>query len=132
VQASWVVSSKINIILIAITIAGLGILYKLFNPANFPFPQCPFLMVTGYQCPGCGSQRAVHHLLNFDFSSAFALNPLLIISMPYILLGFALEKLPPNNNRLKWRKLLYGQHAIIICLVIVLLFWAARNFIPLH
>ena len=36
---------------------------------------CPFRLVTGLPCPGCGSTRAVGAFAAGDFSAAMALNP---------------------------------------------------------
>jgi hypothetical protein len=112
-------------IFIGITLAGLIWIYKVHNPANGNFPKCPFRTITGYKCPGCGSQRAVHEIFNFRFSNAFELNPLLLISIPYILLGYFFEF--TGNQFNVWRKRLYGPMAIKFVLVIVILFWIGRN-----
>lgn len=37
---------------------------------------CPFRTVTGLLCPGCGSGRALHHLLHGEVGLALAHNPL--------------------------------------------------------
>lgn len=39
---------------------------------------CPILTLTGWQCPGCGSTRALYSLLHGDPVTAFSMNPLLI------------------------------------------------------
>lgn len=36
---------------------------------------CPFLLITGYPCPGCGITRAAFSLLRLDFAAAFSFNP---------------------------------------------------------
>jgi hypothetical protein len=108
-------------------IAFTGILwfFKNHNPDGGNFPKCPFKWATGYQCPGCGSQRATHHLLNGRFSEAFRLNPLFMVALPYIALGIFFE----HYKRVSpvWRKRLFGPLAIRIVLVTVLLFWILRN-----
>lgn len=72
-------------ILILTGIVLAGAIYFYFNPANTHlFPKCPFLSITGFKCPGCGSQRAVHALLHLDISSAFFYNALLVASLPII------------------------------------------------
>ena len=35
-----------------------------------------FYKITGYQCPGCGSQRAFHEILHLNFREAFHQNAL--------------------------------------------------------
>ena len=39
---------------------------------------CPILTLTGWQCPGCGSTRALYSLLHGDPVRAFSMNPLLL------------------------------------------------------
>ena len=63
---------------------GLGLLYA-FNPAEAKFfPPCPLNKLTGLHCPGCGTTRALHHLLHGRVGRAFDYNPLLVASMPWI------------------------------------------------
>lgn len=44
------------------------------------YPTCPFLWLTGLQCPGCGSLRAVHALAHGDVSVALGLNVLTVLA----------------------------------------------------
>jgi hypothetical protein len=84
--------------------------------------------MTGLKCPGCGSQRAIHYLLNFDILSAIKENAILVISIPYILTGVAFDSVKKSNeNILKWRKILFGQKAIFVILSIIIAFWILRN-----
>ena len=54
-----------------------------FPPAETRFyPRCIFHVVTGLECPGCGSLRAAHSVLHGDFATAFRLNPLLFVLLP--------------------------------------------------
>lgn len=46
------------------------------------YPTCPFLAVTGLQCPGCGTLRAVHALLHGDLVTAVDLNVLAVLAIP--------------------------------------------------
>ena len=56
-----------------------------FDPAvTRIFAPCPFHSLTGYHCPGCGSLRAVHALLHGELRAAFALNPLMVLSIPFL------------------------------------------------
>lgn len=116
-------------ITIAVSILVFIVLYKNFNPEGYDiFPKCPFLMITGYKCPGCGSQRAIHHILNLEFGGAFRSNALLIIFLPYIITGFIFDFIKTKNPKLlKLRRFLFGKNAIIIVLVVVISFWIFRN-----
>jgi hypothetical protein len=43
---------------------------------------CPFTLLTGLDCPACGSLRAVNLLTNFDLAGAASSNLLLVIVVP--------------------------------------------------
>jgi hypothetical protein len=107
------------------------IVYKVYNPYEYSFfPKCPFLELTGFQCPGCGSQRAIHFLLNLDIYHAFQENALLVISIPYIILGFIFESIQkPSSGILRWRNVLFGRNATYCILVIIIGFWILRNLV---
>lgn len=45
------------------------------------YPTCPFLQITGYYCPGCGSLRAIHALAHLDLATALKLNILTVLVM---------------------------------------------------
>lgn len=108
-----------------------SILYRTYNPSeNIYFPKCPFRELTGLKCPGCGSQRAVHYLLNFEIYNATKENAILVLSIPYIMIGLVFDLLKrPNERILKWRKRLFGKKVIFIILTIIITFWVLRNII---
>jgi uncharacterized protein DUF2752 len=43
------------------------------------YPRCPFRVVTGLDCPGCGSLRAMHDLAHADLLGAVDHNALLVV-----------------------------------------------------
>lgn len=113
----------------AIAVVIVGSVLFLFNPAETGvFPRCPFLMLTGYECPGCGSQRAIHALLHGDIIRAWDYNPLLVIAVPYIILGFIAE-LSFRRSRLMRtvRDRLYSGRAVWIVLTVIIIYWIGRN-----
>lgn len=85
---------------VAIAAAALIAVYGAFDPATTPFPRCPFLMLTGWQCPGCGSQRAAHALLNGDIAGAWELNAVMVCLLPLIVLLVVAELLRSLHPRL--------------------------------
>ncbi|MCY2687185.1 DUF2752 domain-containing protein [Salinimicrobium sp. TH3] len=107
----------------------LGIVYAAFDPASSTFfPACPFHSFTGLMCPGCGSQRALHHLLNLQVQTAYSYNPLLVISLPYIMAGTVIDHYPnPPQKLLKWRQFFFGRTAILLILFVIIAFWILRN-----
>lgn len=71
---------------LAAGLAGLaGFTLFWFDPnLNSFYPVCVFHQATGLLCPGCGSLRALHHLLHGHLITAFRFNPLLMITLPII------------------------------------------------
>ncbi|PPS74296.1 hypothetical protein BV882_11575 [Streptomyces sp. 46] len=46
------------------------------------FPACPFRATTGFDCPGCGSLRALHELVHGHLAAAADYNLLLVAFLP--------------------------------------------------
>jgi hypothetical protein len=46
------------------------------------YPPCPFKALTGLDCPGCGTTRAMHALLHGRVGTAFDLNVLAVLFLP--------------------------------------------------
>jgi len=90
------------------------------------FPACPFRLLTGLTCPGCGSTRAVHQILHGHFATAFMLNPLLLLAIPFILFAFLRYSVivmrggVPRPNALP-ASVIYAMFVIIVS------FWIFRN-----
>lgn len=119
----------LRILIVLLALLGAAFLYGGFSPLEYSFfPRCPFRVFTGYKCPGCGSQTALHYLLNLNLADAFRSNALLITSIPYAITGGALEFIKhPNDLIIRWRKILFGEKAIYIILAIITCFWIVRN-----
>jgi hypothetical protein len=120
---------KIVPLLVAIALLLLAIIYGNINPENSPwFPKCPFKLLTGYNCAGCGSQRATHHLLHLDIAGAFKENALFVCFIPYIIFGLSYDFFKPKNRFIeKIHQHLYRGKAAWIILSIIILFWILRN-----
>lgn len=69
---------------VALVGVGLAILIYQHPSENPHIPACPMYKMTGLYCPGCGSTRATHYLLNGQLALAFRHNPLLLVSLPVI------------------------------------------------
>lgn len=114
-----------------ICVIFIAIIFYLFDPLKAAiFPSCPFLSLTGWQCPGCGAQRALHHIANGEVAVAYGYNPLLVISIPYIVLYYVLRLM--QKSKIWARKtlnLLYHGRAVYVILFIVISFFILRNLI---
>ena len=103
-----------------------GFIYYAIDPAtSTAFPRCTFLTLTGYKCPGCGSQRAIHALLNGNIKGALSYNAMLIVAIPWIALCLFAEGQRTRRPRLYER--LNAPLLIWLFLVAVLAWWVLRN-----
>ena len=104
----------------------LGFIYYALDPSTSDaFPRCSFLSLTGYKCPGCGSQRAVHALLNGDVAGAFRFNALLMIAVPWMGLCLLAESRRTRNPRLYAR--LNPELLMWLFLALTVSWWLLRN-----
>jgi len=102
-------------------------LYFRFSPdQHLWFPKCPFFLMTGLQCPACGSQRALHSFLNGQLSEAIAYNPFLVISLPY-LAGLAYTTFSRSKAAGKARKYVQNRWVTEAYLILLILWWITRN-----
>ena len=101
--------------------------YYFFDPSKSGyFLKCPLKSITGYECAGCGVQRALHELLHFRFLRAFHYNPLFVLSIPIgILVGVFLCFSKEKNSWLK--RLFFNKSFLFAVLAIVLLYSLLRN-----
>ena len=89
--------------LFGVVILTLVLLYFV-NPATpSRFPGCPFHTLTGFHCPGCGTLRAIHCLLHGELFAALRLNPLMLLSLPF--LAWMLLEKSGRDGRLSWKAL---------------------------
>ena len=103
-----------------------GSIYYTLDPSQSGFfPRCVFHELTGYKCPGCGTQRAVHALLHGDVAAALRYNAILLIAVPWIALCLYAESQRTRNPRLYDR--LNAPLLIWLFLAIVLIWWLLRN-----
>lgn len=63
----------------ALVLSGAGAM-RVLNPfaGDLGPIDCPINALTGWDCPGCGSARAAHLVLNGEVAASLAYNPLLL------------------------------------------------------
>jgi hypothetical protein len=72
---------------------GAGLSFLLFSLLDsFNIWKCPVFALTGYFCPGCGSTRAMHSLIELDIAGAISNNLLLLLSPVLAILGILISK----------------------------------------
>lgn len=120
-----IIVSAISLVLLAVAF----LLYT-FDPAEEVLaPKCPSLLITGYECPGCGSQRSIHDLLHLRIGAAFAHNLLVPVAIPYIFLGIYFQYSGGKEKYPKVERILFGKWSAIVILVVVIAYWVLRNLI---
>ena len=117
----------LSVAITLLLLAALFVFYT-FDPAEQAlFPRCPFLLLTGYECPGCGSQRAIHSLLHAQFRAAFRYNALMLVAIPYVLLGIYLQFFDGDRRHPKIGKIFFGRWSALTVLILISLYWIGRN-----
>ena len=113
--------------MLAVLAAVVGVVvYSAYDPSTSQlFPKCIFKSLTGYDCPGCGSQRAIQSLLHGDIAAAFGYNAMLVCSIPYLILLIYAELFRKKVPRL--HSALTSVTAVLIILALVILWWVGRN-----
>jgi hypothetical protein len=74
-------------LLVAVAVLGTSVVLHLRDPhESGSYLFCPWLVLTGTYCPGCGGLRAVNDLTRGDFVAAASSNLFLVGSLPLLLL----------------------------------------------
>ena len=107
---------------------ALVVFYALVDPATSPFvPRCLFHTLTGLDCPGCGSQRAIHALLRGDVGAAWEYNALVVVGIIPVAVYIYAEATRTRHPRLYAR--LNSMPAIITAAVVIMAWSVGRNLV---
>ena len=105
-----------------------GVVLYLYSPESLQIPRCPFLQLTGWPGPGCGSLRGIHALLHGDLGRVLQLNVMLIPALLYLALLVLLELTRPQSMR---AERLYhrfsGRTASWIIFALIIVWGVGRN-----
>ena len=102
----WQVNLKKMLFVLTILLFG-GVVLYLLNPSSYWFmPKCPFKLITGLNCPGCGIQRAIHAMLHGKFTEAITYNYYLVYSGPYATSFVFVWLMPKNKFRERIKKVI--------------------------
>lgn len=100
-------------------------IYYTHDPAHTPYyPRCPLNTLLHIQCPGCGTQRAIHHLLHLHPLQAHRANPLLLTLYLPIILLHTIDHLRPHTPL---SPLLRSRPYILTLLTLIILATILRN-----
>jgi hypothetical protein len=105
-----------------------GIVLYYLNPTQYWFmPKCPFKMITGLSCPGCGIQRAIHALVHGEFAEAIRYNYFLAYSGPYAALFVIEWMMPQNKTREKLSHIIENKHVVYFYVLSFSIWLVVRN-----
>jgi len=94
------------------------------------FPKCLFYTTTGFHCPGCGSQRAVHDILHFRIVTALKHNVTIIV-IAIVLLSKLYAFITQKYYIKYYYNLSHKPWFTYAIVIIVFLYWILRN-IPIY
>jgi Protein of unknown function (DUF2752) len=118
---------RLTALTIWLSIAAASTYLMIFEPGKTGFfPACPFRMMTGYTCPGCGSTRGLHRLLHADVVGALQFNPLMVLSLPFLLYALVRYTYSAVSGRPLQKHYLAPKYLWMLLAVIVS-FWIFRN-----
>ena len=111
---------------VALAAGGLSALYLLDPGSSDLYPPCPFLALTCFYCPGCGTLRALHQLTIGHPVAALDLNPLMVLLLPFVAYFLASHAMLAVTG---WplRRFFVRPELIWALLGVVLVYWLLRN-----
>ena len=89
--------------------------------------RCPFKLLTGLDCPGCGFQRALRALLKGDIVGAARYNFFLLYAIPYLLLVIAGKYVLKGRVGQEVRRFAEHRYTIWFYVVSFLAWFVVRN-----
>ena len=117
---------KMTFVIFLVVLGGI-LLYNL-NPTQYWFmPKCPFKLITGLNCPGCGIQRAIYALMHGEIKEAIHYNYYLLYSGPYAASFLLVWLLPQNSFRGKLKSIIENKHVVDFYIVTFLMWLVIRN-----
>jgi len=125
---------QLRLVINAAIIIFIIILYSLFAAPVIQLLKCPFYTITGFYCPGCGSQRAIAALLHGETGKAIHYNVLLVASLPFLLYSGVVAVVNTLRKKPVTQYFFYSKTFAFITLGVILAFWILRNinFYPLN
>ena len=100
-------------------LVSFGVIYLLDPIGSYIYPPCMFYRLTGLYCPGCGSVRALHQLSHGHLLRAMQFNPLMVLSIPLMVLLFCKQYSNPR----------FVLHPVWAwsALILLVAYWVLRN-----
>ena len=114
-----------------IAISSIITFFYINNPTKILYPPCPFYYLTGLYCPGCGTSRAIYQIVHGNFLYALNLNPLMILSLPFLFYLVMCNLNIKIGEILIFKRRVFTKKFYIMLIVVIVLYWILRN-IPIY
>lgn len=119
---------KKQLLFLVVFIIFCGIYFFVDPSESSFFLKCPLKTMSGYDCAGCGVQRAFHGLLHLRIVKAFQYNPLYIISIPFLVLILFVNFSKNEILKARVNNYIFSKISIVLLLIVVFVFSLIRNF----
>ena len=118
--------------IIPAVVVAAGIFYYVEDPAkSFLVPKCPMKMLTGYDCPSCGAQRAIHAFLHGRFLEALSYNLFFVVAIPFLLAtayAVVMVRRPePSDFTLRLYDFVTSRYTLYSYVAVYIIWWVVRN-----
>ena len=110
-----------------IALGALSVYAAVFFVSGIGIP-CPFHLITGLNCPGCGISRAIRSLSEFRFADALGYNlmsPLILLYIGYCAVYASAAYMKTGKGSL----LIKPEWLNIALLSLFLIWWVVRNIV---
>ena len=108
--------------LLLLSVLAYCLLFKLLGGGL----ECPFHVLTGLYCPGCGNSRALHELAQLHIAEALRYNYLMPFEAGFVL--YVAVRTTVSYLRTGIYKLTIGPEWIgIVFLAVLVIWWVVRN-----
>ncbi len=115
----WIAAALIGVAAVAC--------YGCFDPMQTAWmPRCPFRLLTGWSCPACGNQRAMHALLHGHLVEAWHFNRFLILALPYFA-AVLWTTVSHGTQARRWRRIVQHPRVIMAFFWLTAAWWIGRN-----
>ena len=119
------VKRRNKVITVALILVGIGAAYAVFyRLTGFGIP-CVFHLITGLECPGCGSTRMLVSMTKLEFAEAFHYNPAIFCMLPLmtaVAARYIYLYIKYGRIRDKW-----ADRAVWAMIAVLLVFGVLRN-----
>ncbi|MBQ6310757.1 MAG: DUF2752 domain-containing protein [Bacteroidales bacterium] len=123
---------KIWMWIIPAAVLAAGVFYYFVNPSESSVaPKCPMKLLTGWQCPSCGGQRALHAFLHGRLAEAVSYNLFFIIAIPFLLVTayatLMINRPNPSRLTISLYNFATSKYTLMSYIAVYLVWWVVRN-----